>query len=84
MDDTAFSNAEAAPYPNGLYRLANGQILILPDADDLHLRICIVGHTGPAGYRGKTKPPRTQLLQCSSGAHSHRTSRSSVARAYTV
>jgi hypothetical protein len=53
MDDTAFSNAEAAPSPNGLYRLANGQILILPDADDLHLRICIVGHTGPAGYRGK-------------------------------
>ena len=37
---------------DGLYRMGSGQVWIPAAAHALHLRICIVAHTGPGGHRG--------------------------------
>jgi hypothetical protein len=42
----------AIPSPDGLLRTTDGQVWIPSHADDLHLRICIVAHTGLGGHRG--------------------------------
>lgn len=37
---------------NGLFIFPSSAIWIPDEAEELQLRICIIGHTGPAGYRG--------------------------------
>jgi Integrase zinc binding domain len=57
QDDASVDDAEplvtqANLSTDGLYRLHKGRIWIPSCADDLQLRICIVGHTGLGGHRG--------------------------------
>lgn len=38
---------------DGIMRYSNGPIRIPDKSDDLHLRLCIIAHTGPSGHRGR-------------------------------
>jgi hypothetical protein len=52
VDDTEPLETHATLSTYGLYRLHKGRIWIPSSADDLQLRICIVGHTVLGGHRG--------------------------------
>jgi Integrase zinc binding domain len=59
VDDKKPREAQATLSADGLYRLRDGRIWIPSSADDLQLRICMVGHTGLAGHRGRQATTET-------------------------
>ena len=69
---------------DGLYRMGSGQVWIPAAAHALHLRICIVAHTGPGGHRGVCVLPLILSPLFSSGLLSKKTCAHSVTPACTA
>lgn len=44
---------------DNLWRNASGAIWIPKEADEMHLRLCIIAHTGPSGHRAADATERT-------------------------
>ena len=77
------SRPENLKIENDLWVNDSGSIWIPDESDDLHLRLCIIAHTGPSGHRGSTATEST-LKSIIFGQHYPRTSRPSPPRAYIV
>lgn len=48
-----------AKHADGLWKTSNGAIWIPDCAENIQLRLCIIGHTGAAGHRGREATAKT-------------------------